>query len=264
MPPHVVSENGVPESRDEGIRVRGLSKAFGPVVALDRLDLDVARGEIVSLLGPNGAGKSTLLRILSTTVIPDGGVATICGANVVEDPLGACRQVGVMIGDERSFYWRITGRGNLAFFAALHGMRRREAAARATELLEAVGLADVADRPVRNYSSGMRIRLSLARALLGDPPMLLLDEPTQNLDPLAASGFRDTAVRLAAEHGTGILVATHDLHEAIAISDRIDVLSAGRKVLEERAAGMEASRLESAFLNAVRSRKGTHSVALSP
>ncbi len=221
------------------------------MVALDRLDLDVGRGEIVALLGPNGAGKSTLLRILGTTVLPDEGNAAVLGVDVVADPAGARRQVGLMIGDERSLYWRLDGRANLAFFAALHGMRRREALDRTAELLDLVGLSEAGDRPVLGYSSGMRARLSLARALLARPPLLLLDEPTRSVDPVAASGFRETAARLAHEHENGILLATHDLHEAVAISDRIVIMSAGRAVLEAHASEIDADRLESVFLQAV-------------
>lgn len=235
----------------DGIKVRNLGKRFGPAVALDRLDLEVERGEIVSVLGPNGAGKSTLLRIVGTIVLPDEGTVSVSSVDAVADPAAARRQLGLMIGDERSFYWRMSGRRNLAFFAALHGMRRRAAATRADELLDLVGLSNTADRPVRGYSSGMRVRLSLARALLADPPLLLLDEPTQNLDPLAASGFRDTAIRLARDRGAGILIATHDLHEAVAISTRVAVISAGRIVFEEDASGMDAERLEAVFLAAV-------------
>lgn len=245
----------------DGIRVRDVVKRFGSVLALGGVDLDVEPGEIVSALGPNGAGKSTLLRILGTTVLPDRGTASVCGIDVVSNPAGARRQIGLMIGDERSLYWRVSGRGNLAFFAALQGMRRRIALTRADELLELVGLHDAADRAVLGYSSGMRARLSLARALLAEPPLLLLDEPTRSLDPLAASDFRTTAARLAQEHKTGILLATHDLHEAVAVSDRIVILSAGRVVLEERASEIDSKRLESAFLGAV---KGSRDSQLSP
>jgi ABC-2 type transport system ATP-binding protein len=237
----------------DGIRVREIRKRFRNVQALDGISLDVAPGDVVAVLGPNGAGKSTLIRILSTTVIPDSGSATVAGHDVVRDAMAARRSLGVMMGDERSHYWRISGRRNLAFFAALVGLPRRRAAARAELLLDAVGLADAADRPVLGYSSGMRARLALARALLADPPLLLLDEPTRNLDPLAAIRFRESAARLAAERGTGILFATHDLHEAVAISSRILVLGAGRVVLEESARGLDAPRLESAFLAAVES-----------
>ena len=111
----------------DGIRVRGLFRRFGSVVALDGLDLDVERGEIVSLLGPNGAGKSTLLRVLGTVVLPDRGTASVGGVDVVANPAAARRQVGLMIGDEHSLYWRLSGKENLAFFAALHGLRRPQA-----------------------------------------------------------------------------------------------------------------------------------------
>jgi ABC-2 type transport system ATP-binding protein len=239
----------------DGIRVRGLVRRFGSVVALDGLDLDVERGEIVSLLGPNGAGKSTLLRVLGTIVLPDQGTASVCGVDVVASPGAARRQVGLMIGDEHSLYWRLSGKENLAFFGALHGLRRPEALRDAAELLDLVGLAEAAERPVRGYSSGMRARLSLARSLLAGPPLLLLDEPTRSLDPLAAVEFREMAVRLTRERGAGILLATHDLHEAAAVSDRIVVLAAGRVMLDEPATGMDPSRLESAFLEAVRARQ---------
>ena len=237
----------------EGIRVRQIRKRFRTVQALDGVNLEVHPGEVVALLGPNGAGKSTLIRILGTTVIPDSGSATVGGHDVVRDPVDARRSLGIMIGDERSHYWRISARRNLAFFAAMVGIPRREAAARAERLLDAVGLTDAADRPVLGYSSGMRARLSLARAMLADPPLLLLDEPTRNLDPLAAARFRESASQLAGERGDGILFATHDLHEAVAISTRVLVLSAGRIVLEESARGLDAARLESAFLAAVES-----------
>jgi ABC-2 type transport system ATP-binding protein len=243
----------VASSAMEGIRVRDIRKRFRDVQALDGVSLDVEPGEVVALLGPNGAGKSTLIRILGTTVIPDSGSVTVEGHDVVRAPVAARRSLGMMIGDERSHYWRISAKRNLAFFAAMVGIPRREASSRAERLLDAVGLSDAADRPVLGYSSGMRARLSLARAMLADPPLLLLDEPTRNLDPLAAARFRESVSRLAGERRDGILFATHDLHEAVAISTRILVLSAGRIVLEEPARDLDAARLESAFLAAVES-----------
>ena len=237
----------------DGISARDVSKRFRSVQALAGVSFDVERGEIVSLLGPNGAGKSTLLRILGTTILPDTGTVTVAGHDVLQDAAGARRSLGVMIGDERSHYWRLSGRRNLAFFAALAGMSRREAVARTQQLLEEVRLAEAAERRVGEYSSGMRARLALARAMLADPPLLLLDEPTRNLDPLSASHFRRSTSRLARENRAGILFATHNLHEAVAISTRILVLSAGRIVLEESAQGMDADRLESVFLEAVQS-----------
>jgi len=220
------------------------------LLALDGLDLDVKRGEIVALLGPNGAGKSTLLRVLGTTVLPDDGDASVLGVDVVAESVEARRRVGLMIGDERALYWRLSGRENLSFFAALHGLRHREAQNRVADLLRATGLAHAADRRVLGYSSGMRARLLLARALISNPPLLLLDEPTRTLDPLAATGFRELASGLATQGGTGILFATHDLHEAVEVATRVVVLSGGRVVLEEPTSGMDAVRLEASLLEA--------------
>jgi ABC-2 type transport system ATP-binding protein len=236
----------------DGIRARDVSKRFRSVQALDGVSFDVEPGEVVALLGPNGAGKSTLLRILGTTILADSGTVTVAGHDVIQDSAAARRSLGVMIGDERSHYWRLSGRRNLMFFAVLAGMTRREAAARSRQLLEEVDLVEAADRRVGEYSSGMRARLALARARLSDPPLLLFDEPTRTLDPLAAARFRENIAGVAGEGRAGVMFATHNLHEAVAISTRILVLSAGRIVLEQQADGMGADRLESAFLDAVR------------
>lgn len=223
-----LAEASQPLDGTSSIFARGLVKRFGSVRALDGMDLEVGRGEIVALLGANGAGKSTLLRILGTTVLPDDGTATVMGHDVASEEGAVQRSVGLMVGDERSWYWRLTGRHNLEFFAVLHGMRRRAAARRSAELLVDVGLEDAAGRRFDGYSSGMRARLSLARALIANPPVLLLDEPTQSLDALAAVNFRETVMRLALERQAGILFATHDLHEAAAIANRIVGISRGR------------------------------------
>ena len=236
---------------EPSIRCRGLRRSFGTVTALDGVDLDVGGGEIVALLGPNGAGKSTLLRILCTTMLADGGEARVCGTDVAADPAAARRRLGVMIGDERSLYWRLSGRRNLSFFAALHGIDRAAAEAAASELLATVELTAAADKPVGEYSSGMRARLSLARALLGAPPVLLLDEPTRSLDPIAARSFRATAAALARDRGAAVLLATHDLHEAVALAGRVVVLAGGAVVHDAAAAGLDAGTLERAFVAAV-------------
>lgn len=236
---------------DPAIRCRGLRRTFGAVTALDGVDLDVAAGEVVALLGPNGAGKSTVLRILGTTLLPDAGEASVEGNDVAKDPAAARRDLGVMIGDERSLYWRLSGRRNLTFFAALHGLGRADAEAAAAELLTTVDLTAAADKPVGEYSSGMRARLSLARALIGSPPVLLLDEPTRSLDPIAARTFREQIAGLADERGAAVLLATHDLHEAVDLADRVVVLARGAIVHEGSAAGLDADALERAFVAAV-------------
>ena len=159
------------------IDVCALTKRYGSNQALGGVGLEVAPGEIVALLGPNGAGKSTLLRIIATLVGPDGGSARVGGHDVVADALAARAALGLMLGEERSLYWRISGRRNLEFFGRLQGLDREAARARGDELLERFGLGNVAERRCGEYSTGMRARLGLARALIASPPVLLLDEP---------------------------------------------------------------------------------------
>jgi ABC-2 type transport system ATP-binding protein len=216
-----------------GITVRDLSKRFGDVVALDGLSLDVRPGELVALLGRNGAGKTTLMRVLGTTVLPDAGHALVAGNDVVRASAEARRCCGLVLGDERSWYWRLTGRANLEFFAALYGLRRRAARERAGELLDLLDLSDVADRRFDGYSAGMRTRLSLARSLLVEPPVLLLDEPSRTLDPVVAVGFRDLVRSLARERGRAVLWVSHDLHEVAAVADRAVVVDHGRVVAHD-------------------------------
>lgn len=208
--------------------MRGVGKRFGRVTALADIDLSVCAGEVIAVLGPNGAGKSTLLRILGTAVLPDTGRATVAGHDVSRDPAAVRRAVGFMLPDERSWYWRLTGRHNLEFFAALNGLQRQAAAERAGELLRDVGLETAAHRRFDGYSSGMRVRLSLARAMISRPPVLLLDEPTRSIDPAGSKQFRDLVSSVAATRGTAILIATHDLYEAARLATRGVVLSHGR------------------------------------
>lgn len=220
-----------------GIHARGLRKSFGDVDALNGLDLDVAPGEVLAMLGQNGAGKSTLLRVLGTTVLPDEGSAYVGGHDVLTDAANARRSTGLVLGDERSWYWRLTGRANLEFFGALYGFRRRERRERATELLELVQLSSVADRRFDGYSSGMRARLSIARALMARPSVLLLDEPTSTLDPVMATDSREFILSIARKENSAVLWVTHDLHEAAVIADRILVVAAGRIVVERENEG---------------------------
>ena len=237
-----------------GLRATGLEKRFGLVRALAAVDLEVPWGGTVALLGPNGAGKSTLLRILGTTLLPDAGEVILAGHDVVAEPAAARRSTGLVLGEERSWYWRLSGRDNLEFFAALHGLRRTAARARSAQLLAELGLSEAADRRFDGYSSGMKARLSLARALLCEPPVLLLDEPTRTLDPVAASSFR-AEVRRQADSGRAVLFATHDLHEAAALASHVVVMVRGqvRATTDDRP---DAAQLERILVTAARDQAG--------
>jgi len=199
-----------------------------PVEALRDVSLTVQTGEVLCLMGPNGAGKSTLLRILAGLLVPTRGTARVANLDVAAPDSDYRRRVSFVVGEERSFYWPLTGRQNLAFFGALHGYAPDEVRARATALLQRVGLADAADRAFSGYSRGMRQRLALARGLLGEPEVLLLDEPTLGLDPLGARELRlflrNDVIRAG---GRTAVVGTNDPLEARALGDRVLFLSEG-------------------------------------
>ncbi|MBI5379374.1 MAG: ABC transporter ATP-binding protein [Nitrospirae bacterium] len=195
---------------------------------LREITMEIGPGECVALLGPNGSGKSTLLRILATLLRPTSGQGQIGGYHLVQEAPAVRRLVGCAFGGGRSFYLRLTGRQNLAFFAALHRLQGSAARMRMEALLAELGLREEADRPARFYSTGMLQRLDLARALLCDPPVLLLDEPTQGLDPAAAEAFLALLKGpLIAGRGKTVLLATHRLEEAEALCRRVAILSQG-------------------------------------
>ncbi|HUC36562.1 MAG TPA: ABC transporter ATP-binding protein [Acidimicrobiales bacterium] len=234
-----------------GISVGGLTKRFGPNLALDSVDLEVLPGRITALLGRNGAGKSTLIRILATSVLPDEGQATVDGHDVVAEPRAARSCIGLVLGEERSYFWRLSGQKNLEFFAALQGLDRASAREASSRALEVVGLGEVAARRADRYSTGMRSRLGIARALLGEPSVLLLDEPTRSLDPAAAAEVRALVRTLAVERAVAVLLATHDLHEAADLASEVLVLERGR-VVTRRHGGESAADLETAVVGAFR------------
>jgi ABC-2 type transport system ATP-binding protein len=226
------------------------------VQALRSVSLEVAAGEIVGLLGPNGAGKTTLLKILATLVLPDAGAVRVAGQDATRQPEEVCRRVGVMLEHERSFYRRLTGRANLEFFAALQGLSGAEARRRIDEQSTLVGLSDSIGRRVMTYSLGIQHRLGLARALLRDPEVLLLDEPTRSLDPLAAQEFhRLLRDELARRRGKAILLASHNLVEVEHVCDRLAVLRRGELVAvgtrEELARRWGAAGLDDLYRKAV-------------
>jgi len=201
------------------------------VTPLDGVDLAVKRGEVLGLLGPNGAGKTTLLKILSTLLLPTAGRALINGYDVVRDPQAVRKAVGYCFDTERSFYYRLTGIQNLHFFAILNNLSWPEANVRVAECLNTVRLAGTARLPFMTYSKGMQQKLGLARALLTDPPVFLLDEPTAGLDPGATIEFRQFLRHTLVEKlGKTIVLVTHNLVEARECCDRLAVLDQGKIV----------------------------------
>ena len=198
------------------------------VTALAGISLEVAEGELFGLLGPNGAGKTTMMKILSTLVLPNSGRATIFGRDVVREEAEARRMVGLITADERSFYWRLTGRQNLLFFAALYQIPRREAEKRVGDLLELLDLANAAGQRFQTYSTGMRQKMAIARGLLANPRVLLVDEPTRSLDPVSAQTVREFLKEKIARTGCTVLLATHQMGEAEQLCDRVAVLDHGR------------------------------------
>jgi ABC-2 type transport system ATP-binding protein len=212
----------------EAIEIRGLSRRFGDVHALRDVSLTVGRGEIHALLGPNGAGKSTLVRVLGGLVDPDEGSVRLLGNELADLPARRAREsVGLIPSGDRSFYLRISGLENLTFFARLHGLRKPDAVRRARACLQEVGLEDMATIPVGRYSHGMQKRLSVARALLMAPPVLLVDEATHDLDPEAARTVRSLVSERAAQ-GAGVVWATQRIDEIRGFADRVTLIDRGR------------------------------------
>lgn len=209
------------------VSVDGVSRSFGSVHALVGVSLAVASRSIHALLGPNGAGKTTLLRVLTGLVEPTAGTAAIHGVDVTKDQRHVKRVVGLVPSGDRSFYLRISALENLVFFARLHGQRRRDALRHGRRALADVGLLDVADRPVGALSHGMQKRLSVARALMHRPPVLLIDEATHDLDPIAARRVRELA-RAAADAGAAVVWATQRVDEIRGFADEVTVLDRGR------------------------------------
>jgi len=225
------------------IEARGITKLFGPLPALDNLDLDVARGESVAVFGPNGAGKSTLFRVLTLALRPTSGSLRIDGLDPTRDDLRIKRSTGV-ISHRTMLYDELTARENLELYARLYGVR--DPVGRAEELLQLVGLQHRAEDRAKGFSQGMQQRLTLARCLLHDPPVVYMDEPFSGLDPLAARMLRETLQRLR-DQGRTVMLITHNLTEGLELSDRWLLLNRGRLIAQERSASTEASSFEAFY-----------------
>ena len=216
---------------DEIIKVEDLTKTYKlrkkEIKAVVDVSFSVRKGEILAILGPNGAGKTTLIKMLSTLVLPTSGKAFVCGFDVVKDDARVRHCIGLSTGFERSFYYRLTGFQNLQFFGALYGIRGKKLNDRINELMAFFDLENAKDMLYMKYSTGMKKKLSLARALIHDPKVLMLDEPTSSIDPKSAIEIRQRIVEMRAKKKS-IILATHDLHEAEALADRIAILKSGK------------------------------------
>jgi ABC-type multidrug transport system ATPase subunit len=222
---------------DAVIATRGLTKRFGPVLAVDGIDLDVRTGDVYGFLGANGSGKTTTVRILLGLVLATSGEAEVLGARMPRSAKRVLPQVGTLV-EGPAAYPHLSGRANLALFDAL-GSARRGRRARVDDVLERVGLGLAGDRRVRGYSLGMRQRLGLAAALLRAPRLLVLDEPTNGLDPQGIREMRDLLLGLNHE-GTTIFLSSHLLAEVEQMCTRVGVLDRGRLVVQERLASLRA------------------------
>jgi len=215
------------------VRTTGLVRRFGPTTAVDRVDLEVRRGEIYGFLGPNGAGKSTLIRVLCTLLRPSAGRAWVAGYDVVKQAKDVRVRTGVAL-QEAALDDRQSGRELLALQGRLYGLRPAEIRDRLEEVLQLVDIADAIDRRVGTYSGGMKRRLDLAAALVHNPEVLFLDEPTTGLDPESRERVWAEVRRLNAELGITIFLTTQYLEEADALADRVGIISRGRIVADGR------------------------------
>ena len=206
--------------------------------AVNGVDLQIKRGEIFGLLGPNGAGKSTTIRMLCTLLEPTSGTAQVNGFDIVKQANDVRRSLGTVLAGERSIYWKLTGRENLEYFAALYHIPPGIAKKRVEELIERMEIKDRSNELVEKYSTGMRQRIAIAKALLARPPILLLDEPTLGLDPQAARRVRELIAELKQE-GHTILLTTHYMEEADQLSDRIGIIDTGKVIALDTPEGLK-------------------------
>jgi ABC-2 type transport system ATP-binding protein len=256
------------------IAVDSLTKAFGDFIAVDSISFDIKKGEIFGLLGPNGAGKSTTIRMLSTLTRPTKGTATISGFDVIKNDTEVRKLIGI-VSEKMIMYNRLTARENLWFFGNLFGMPRKELNSKIDELLELVQLTKWAKAQVGTFSTGMKQKMNIIRALLNMPQVLFLDEPTLGLDPQSTVEIREFIRKLNQEHGTTILITTHMMGEADLLCDRIGIIDHGKIValdtssnLKNQLAGknttiltLEITNLTPSLLTALRALESVETVS---
>ena len=214
-------------------------KRGNPVSVLRGVSIDVHRGDFVALLGANGVGKTTLMKLIATLLLPDAGSISVLGHDAAREQRAVRANVGYVMADERSFHWRLDARQNLEFFGRLDGIPRSDRVARISYLLERLDLASAGPRPFGQFSTGMKQRLAVARALLKRPPVLLMDEPTRSIDPAhAAEVWRLVRDEVSQVSGCVVMV-THHIQEALSLCSRVAILAEGRVVLDTSAGAME-------------------------
>ncbi len=211
------------------------------IEALRGLTLRVPKGKIYGLLGPNGAGKTTFVKIITTLLLPDKGSAKVLDYDVIREASKVRENIGVMLSVERGFFWKLTGYENLLYFAMIYGIPRKQAEERVEYLLELVGLKQLGgdEKRFEDMSLGMRARLGLARALLRDPPVLILDEPTLGLDPMSARKLRALLVELTIKENKTILLTTHNMYEAEEICNTVGIIRKGKLIAEDTPRGLK-------------------------
>ncbi len=244
--------------------------------AVSGVTLTIARGEFFGLLGPNGAGKTTLFKMLATLILPDEGTAKVSGRDVVREAAAVRDVLTPVVPDERSLYWRLSARENLRLFATLQGHRGADVHRHVERSLEQVDLTDTREKMVGQFSSGMKQRLLIARALLAEPEVLLLDEPTRSLDPLSARAFRAfLRDEIADRQGRTVLLATHNPEEALDLCDRLAVLHHGELLAAGTVDQLRALAGDDAYRASIRApdgwserdlrgREGAHELSLGP
>jgi ABC-2 type transport system ATP-binding protein len=233
------------------IEMSGLTKRYSrggqPFAAVDDVTLSVPRGQVIGLLGPNGAGKTTTIKMIAGLIIPTSGTVRINGYDIARQRAGAVRQLGAVLEGSRNVYWPLTAWQNLIYFGRLKGLRTREIKPRAERLLSGLGLWEVRNEAVGSFSRGMQQKVAIAAALITDPPVILLDEPTIGLDVEAARTVKDWIAHLAADEGKTVVLTTHELTNAQELSGRIAVIRDGRIIADLPTADLLARYAEDRF-----------------
>jgi sodium transport system ATP-binding protein len=243
------------------IEVSKIHKAFGKVVAVEDVSFVAENGAITALLGANGAGKTTTLRMITAVFAPDRGTVKVDGADTVKDAMTARSRIG-LLSDNRGLYTRLTSRENVAYFGRLHGLAGSALDARVDKLMKLLDMSEIADRRVEGFSLGQKLKVSIARSLVHDPPNVLLDEPTAGLDVMTTRAMREVIARLR-EEGKCVVLSSHVMQEVARLADRIVVVARGKvRVIatpDELRALTKCENLEDAFVAALGTDEGVMS-----